>query len=559
MALEGLLMKEKHFAFAIFLIAGCVFFFSFLGAADLWNPDEPRDAEIAREMFVTKDFVVPTLNGQAFLEKPPLFYWLVCAASRLKGKVTETTARFPSALFAVLGMLVTFYLGKNVFGKNAGFLSALLLACFFQYWWMGRRASLDMTFSFFVTASLFFFFKSYFTRENCRRYFLLFYLCGSLAVLTKGLLGIMLIGVVVFSFLAVQRNLKFLFSWHLAGGLFLFTCLFSPWVYFLWRQGGTEHLHTFFVVNHLQRFEGKFGGHNQPFYYYVQTLVVDFLPWSLFLPFVISFVKNEYENLSGEQKAKFSFVVCWFLSMFVLLSLSKSKREIYLLPAYTPIAVLLAGTLTRIHERGLFETNKVVRRVTVVFIVIVLLLAVTSLAAGKVTHNISWFHIIAIFAAYFVMRVVNPQHFKGIVYWSIMIIVFSFFAAQSLFGDFNIYLSVSPFVSTFHEITKEKGVREMNLYMFRVPEGMQGAYLFYFERAMPLIEDENIMMGKLNSSMPACFLMKKEEFDAVKPRFEKTLFPVLFSESKGQRDAVLACNRKWGQVHLKNGHVERDE
>lgn len=554
-------MKEKHFV-AVIIFLGAILFFSFLGAADLWNPDEPRDAEIAREMFTSKDYVVPTLNGAAFLEKPPLFYWLVCAASRLKGKVTETTARFPSAFFAVLGMLVTFYLGKNVFGKSAGFLSALLLACFFQYWWMGRRASLDMPFSFFVTASLFFFFKSYFTAKNKWRYFLLFYLCGSLAVLTKGLLGIMLVSVVVFSFLFLQRNLKFLFSWHLIGGLFLFACLFSPWVYFLWKQGGMEHLHTFFVVNHLQRFAGKFGGHNQPFYYYVQTLLVDFLPWSLFLPFVISFVKNELSSLSGESKKKFQFAVCWFLSMFVLLTVSKSKREIYLLPAYAPIAVLLAGTLSRIHERNLFATSKVVRRFTYVFVAIPVLLCVvlaavllSSLDDGGVSVAILGLLLFYIIDA---RKFFRRNELVGVVDASIGVILFIFcMSVFMLFQPLNLHLSTKPFAEGFHTLTKQHQVREdmMDLYMFRVPEGMQGAYLFYFERMMPLIDDEKEMMKHAENSTPTCFLMKKEEFDAVKPRFENILFPAIISESKGQRGAVLACNKKWGRVHLKNGHV----
>lgn len=552
-------MKEKTFL-SLIVLAGALLFFTFLGTADLWNPDEPRDAEIAREMRLSKNFVVPTLNGKTFLEKPPLFYWLVnLAAPR---EVTETSARAPSAFFAVLGMLLAFYTGKNVYDKKTGLFSALLLPCFFQYWWMGRRASLDMTFSFFVTASIFFFYKSYFTAKDKRRYFLLFYLCGSLAVLTKGLLGIMLIGVVVFSFLAVQRNLKFIFSWHLTAGLLLFVCIFSSWVYFLWKQGGMGHLHTFFVVNHLQRFAGKFGGHNQPIYYYAQTLVLDFLPWSIFLPFLISYIKNAPQCLTDEKKPKFHFMLCWIFAILTLLSLSKSKREIYLLPLYVPLAVLYAGAFAQIHGRRLFSSMKIVRGFSTLFAVLPVLTASAVIAAKVIVSANAGFALLLIFpalAVFIMVKIINTGSFLALVHFCTGFILLVFFSAPpALFSGLNAFLSVKPFASAFRS---QSAFYDLNpdaarLYMFNIPEGMQGAYLFYFKRAMPLIQDdERGMLERSSQKAFTCFLMKKQDHDALGSRLTPYLFPFIISESRGQRASVLACNRKLNTVTIHDGII----
>ncbi len=553
-------MKEKAFLLLI-VLAGALLFFSFLGAADLWNPDEPRDAEIAREMHLSGNYVVPTLNSLPFLEKPPLFYWAVNAASP-RG-VTEITARIPSALFAVLGMLLTFYLGKSIYNRATGLFAAMLLPCFFQYWWMGRRSSLDMTFSFFLTASLFFFYQSVFNEKRENRTLPFFYLCAALAVLTKGLLGLVMLGTVTVSFLALQRNLKFIFKAHLLYGALIFCSLFFTWIYFLWKEGGNALLHTFFIVNHLERFTGEFGGHNQPFYYYAQTLVVDFLPWSIFLPFLISFMKNEPRHLDEKQKQQFYFIVCWLIAMLAILTLSKSKREIYLLPLYAPLAVLYAGAFTRIHELRILSSMKIVRGFSFVFAALPVL-AASAVIGVKIYISQNAGHallfVLPALAFFIMLKIINSGSFLALLHFSIGLILLIFFTLPpALFHELNAFLSVRAFASAFHSQSEfyELNPGKARLYMFNVPEGMQGSYLFYFKRVMPLLQNDAENMLRLSKEKSfTCFLMKKQDHDALENTLTPYLFPFIRFESKGQRSSVLACNRKLNTVNIKNGITE---
>src|ERR1041385_1013758 len=104
-----------------FLFSLFAFYMLFTFDHSLWNPDETRDAGIARSMFVDKDFVVPRLNGEAFLEKPPLYYWSTSLVYGLAGRITAGLTRLPAALYGILGILFTFLIGRRFFGDSVGF------------------------------------------------------------------------------------------------------------------------------------------------------------------------------------------------------------------------------------------------------------------------------------------------------------------------------------------------------------------------------------------------------------------------------------------------------
>ena len=130
------------------IISFAIFFLN-SGGWDLWNPDEPRYAQVAKEMMESGNWILPHHNNKVYPDKPPVFFWLIALSSMVKGEVTSFSARLPSALAAVLGVFLTYLLGSKLYNARAGFISALVLTTTVEYFWQGRRANIDMTLTLF--------------------------------------------------------------------------------------------------------------------------------------------------------------------------------------------------------------------------------------------------------------------------------------------------------------------------------------------------------------------------------------------------------------------------
>jgi 4-amino-4-deoxy-L-arabinose transferase-like glycosyltransferase len=146
----------------LILLVFCSFLFVVgVGRWDLWNPDEPRYAQVSKEMVEREDWVLMHVNGKTYADKPPLFSWLIALSSLLWQGFTSFSARFPSGLFGTLTVLLTFFLGEKLYGLRTGFLSALILATSFEFAYLSTRANIDATLAFFTTISIFFFLHWY--------------------------------------------------------------------------------------------------------------------------------------------------------------------------------------------------------------------------------------------------------------------------------------------------------------------------------------------------------------------------------------------------------------
>lgn len=300
----------------------------------LWNPDETRDGGIAAEMYRSGDFVVPKLNGRAFLEKPPLYYWACAVFYKLTGRVNAGTTRLPSALFGILGVLLTFLIGRILFNGRTGLIGAAILATTVQYFRMSHFAMMDVALASLVTGSLYFYLR------GSRIGFLL--LC-ILAFYAKGFLGVVLPGLVVTIHLLTERRPKEL---ALTAGLgaVLFSILVLPWFYGLWKAGGRRYLEIFIVENHWKRFLSKTADHTEHFwFYYFLSFPVDFLPWTIFYAgHVRDLFKRPQKYL---ESGSYRFLLAWFFGLLFFFTVSSSKRSIYLLPLFPAAALLSAAWL----------------------------------------------------------------------------------------------------------------------------------------------------------------------------------------------------------------------
>ncbi len=323
----------------LILCIGCVLFVHGLGSTALWDPDEPRQAIMAREMMERGDYVHPYLNGMPYLEKPPLHPWLIVATAKVTGKIDEFSSRLPSAIAALLLLLLVYFYGAKTDHEVSGFLSALILATNYQFLGNARESVMDMTFALFIGVAII---LGYFCIEKRRTKWLLPFAllpCAG-AILSKGPAGLVIPLVVLFFYCLATKRLRSMFLPMTAG------CLLSSAVASIWFfMAGKAYATEFILHQNVARFATGFD-HIQPFWYYFPKLFVNFLPWSIALPFAAWFA----------YKRKLWLPLIWLVFTFVFFDISRSKRAIYLLSAY-PAAAILVGMYLKERWYALAEAR----------------------------------------------------------------------------------------------------------------------------------------------------------------------------------------------------------
>jgi 4-amino-4-deoxy-L-arabinose transferase-like glycosyltransferase len=328
-----------------------VLFFTGLGERDLWAPVEPRYAEIARIMFAKGEWIVPTVNGGLYTDKPILYFWLVLIASKLAGGVSEWTVRLPAALAGVGFVLATYLLGRDFFNARVGLIAATVLATSMRVIWEARWAHIDMLLGFFFVLTIYFGARSLLSKGRKHEIFLAYVFIG-LAVLAKGLIGIVLPALLVVAFVLVRRDWSIILNAKLPLGIPLFLLIVVPWFYLVNNATDGKWLADFIYVHHIHRYvDGD--GHRQPFYYYLTTLPADFLPWTVFtIP--AAFAYFPYPQLKRPIPQLF---VLWFAVVFVFFSVSDTKRDLYLLPLLPSMALLVGNYIDDLAEGRLAEST----------------------------------------------------------------------------------------------------------------------------------------------------------------------------------------------------------
>lgn len=350
----------------IYLVLIVVPLFSFgLTNHGLWSADEPRVAEIGREMALTGNWAVPMLNQRPFLEEPPLYYGTLALTFKALG-VSDRVARIPSAIFAFATVLVLFFTVNFLFGPRIALFSGIILATTGEYFRVAHTVIVDSALTFFIACAMSLFIVGYLSDSNRKKLlcYILLYISCTFAFYTKGFIGIVIPGLGILSFLVADKNIKEIIKMRLWLGILIFLVLTLPWFITLWQQGGKEHLDVFLLHNHLQRFlPGKFSGtisgeasgHHHPFYYYLIEFPVGFLPWSLLLVpvFIHAFSRSDKSETPPEKGRLLA--KCWFFAGIVFLSAASTKRTLYLMPLFAPMALLTSlyveSTLYRLTDK----------------------------------------------------------------------------------------------------------------------------------------------------------------------------------------------------------------
>lgn len=321
-----------------------ILFFPHLGRLPFFNKGEPREALVVQDIFLRGDWLFPLRKGEEIPSKPPLFHWFGAFTSIAWGQVTEATVRLPSALFATLGVLIIYILGRGLFDPKVGLLGGIILATSVGYQSQAITARVDMTLTFFVTLTLVIFYLLYQGFLRGRLWSYGFYLLLGVSVLVKGPVGLLLPGMVIFGFLALRKRWEFLSWLCFHKGVVLTLIIGISWYGMALMRGGEDFFSRQVMHENLIRFFG-YGeggaGHQKPLHYYFPYLFLHGLPWSLFLPFVVvDWIKRVHRNHIEEST---TFLSIWFLTVFLFFSLSAGKRAVYLLPLYPALSLLIGA------------------------------------------------------------------------------------------------------------------------------------------------------------------------------------------------------------------------
>jgi 4-amino-4-deoxy-L-arabinose transferase-like glycosyltransferase len=330
-------MNEERFYPVYLFFLGAVLFFTALGTRDFWAPVEPRYGEIARVMFAKGDWILPTVNGDLYTDKPILYFWLVLIAAKLAGVVNEWTVRLPAAIGGVGFILATYFFARDFFSPRIGLLAAAMLATCVRVIWEARWAHIDILFGFLFLLSVYYAARAFLGKGH-RNDILLAYLFIGLATLAKGLIGVVLPALLLISFMIVRRDWRMIGVAQLHLGIPIFLLVVTPWFYLVSAATDGKWLSDFIYIQHIQRYTAGVG-HRQPFYYYLTTLPVDCLPWTTFaIPALLAY--RPFRGLRTD-RVKLFFAL-WFLTVFLFFSASDTKRELYLIPLFPVVAVFLA-------------------------------------------------------------------------------------------------------------------------------------------------------------------------------------------------------------------------
>ena len=374
--------KTKKYVWIIFAVI-IIFIYFFGLTVPLLGPDEPRYAQIAREMFERGDLVTPKLGGFDWFEKPALLYWLQIVSYKIFG-VSEFAARFGSAIFGLGTVFSLWILGKSVQISNFKFQSqenefstnneqqipnnfanwlALITASSIGLLVFSRGASFDIILTFPMTASLvaYFLFDRSEKKSGFTFYLLLFtfYFFIGIALIAKGLIGIVFpFAIVVFYYLLSWKLPNKTFIISLFWGTILIFLVASVWYLPMYLENGWKFIDEFFIQHHFQRYVSNKYQHPQPFWFFWLVLPLMTIPW---LPFFFASIWNFFKVQSPKKFAfrppHSAFALAWLLVPLVFFSLSGSKLPGYILPALPGALILTADFVYKFVQKS--EKRKV--------------------------------------------------------------------------------------------------------------------------------------------------------------------------------------------------------
>ena len=331
--------------YILLFIVVIVFYFYGLGSLPLLGPDEPRYAQVAREMFLRGDPITPTLGGHTWFEKPALLYWMIMASFKIFG-VNEWSARLGPAVCGLLTIAAVWRVGREVErtveqARDFSFWSVLVSASWLGLIVFARAASFDIVVTM-TSAWALTFFLLYELRKNSQP-LIGFYICVGLSLLAKGLVGIVIPFGVVGVYYLLRRAWPARRVWiSLLWGVPLAVLVSAIWYGPVIARHGWLFVDEFFIQHHFARYVSNKYHHPQPIYFYPAIILMLALPWTAFLIEALAKVRRWVWRGGDNMSIVRVFSLAWLAMPIVFFSFSGSKLPGYILPALPAAAFLIA-------------------------------------------------------------------------------------------------------------------------------------------------------------------------------------------------------------------------
>ena len=335
---------NKHLSIAIIVALAIAVSYANIGGLDVYALDEAKNAEAARAMYASGDYVVPYYNGELRTDKPSLHYYFMATGYSLFG-VNAFGARFFSSLMGVLTILITFLFVRRNFNEKAAINAALVLIASLHFNLQFHMSVPDPYLVFFTTWAFFSFYASY--KTGNRWQLLSYYFAIGCGLLTKGPIAVALPGATAFLFLLLNKDFKWKTIWRLQpfGGILLSLLVAFPWYYQVHKATNGLWTEDFFFKHNFSRYSDAMEGHEGLF---LLTFAFVFVLGMLtYLPFVFQSLKHTWQNRQNE-----ALLYCGIAVAFILIFFASSSTKLpnYTVPAYPVLAVLVGVYVSQLRS-----------------------------------------------------------------------------------------------------------------------------------------------------------------------------------------------------------------
>jgi len=334
-------MKQKNLIIILALATATVF--ANIGGLDIYALDEAKNAEAAREMYISGDFITPYYNGEIRTDKPPLHYYFMSVGYSLFG-VNAFGARFMNALFGVLTVLLVFLFAQKHFNERVALFSSLVLITSLHFNMQMHMSVPDPYLIFFLTWAFFSFYNAY--KENKWQQKLAFYFAIGCGLLLKGPIAVGLTGLTAVLFLFINKDFKWKTIWRLQpfGGLLLSLAVAVPWYWAVHQATDSYWTNEFFFKHNFSRFSDSMEGHNGIFLLtFAYALLLGMLSY---IPFVAQSFKAAFK---GSETLK--YLLCGASVIILFFAVSSTKLPNYTTPSYPLLALMIGHLLAHIDNR----------------------------------------------------------------------------------------------------------------------------------------------------------------------------------------------------------------
>ncbi len=525
--------SARRDAFVLCLLALALFL---PGSAtrDLWNPNEPTYGLAVAEMAAAGEWWIPTVNGEPFLEKPILYFWMARAAA-LPGGVGEFTLRSPSLFAGLVTAVFVYLLGRKHGGRSFGLISTLLLMTTVSIAQAARMVQMDLMATAAVVATVYFGWEAL-ERPAAWGPWAAAGLAAGLGFLSKGPVTLVLAAFPLAAAYVVARPKPALPVQHVGLGLTVLALTVSAWVVPLAWIGERGALHEAVVRQNFTRFVAPWD-HVQPWWYFLKYLWIDMAPWAWLLPLAVGL---QARDAADRKLSRVAWI--WLIGTLVFFSLSASKRSAYLMPVAPAVAFLATGVIERL-VRGTLDPWR--RRAVLGLLAVsgLVMLAAAWLAldrrAGYAEHalqlTVAAIGLASAGAAVLVALGLRGREKRATACFLVVLVVLQLGTAGWLMPYANVFKSARGFAEEAALVAGGDAVSGYRLWIWRAD------YPYYMGRTIGRVEGPGDAARAWHGDERHCLIVEEWERDG----FLRAVGPASPSVARdvGSKRVELYCNR----------------